>query len=177
MPRRIRVSGMERRKLIRSRLVSCADRANSPTAPLGFAATLARALRDAGQASIHACITSTVVVMTEKSDNPVDFVNVAEADWDNQSTLLLNVDDNITGVYSHDHNDEVVEQCDDKVVSDTVGGDVIEQNIKQEPVNMPVAVGFMADSGMFAMVRGHGISAFPNMILIMTEFSSGEESR
>jgi len=38
-------------------------------------------------------------------------------------------------------------------------------------------VGFMADSGMFAMVRGHGISAFPNTILIMTEFSSGEESR
>jgi hypothetical protein len=34
----------------------------------------------------------------------------------------------------------------------------------------------MADSGMFAMVRGHGISAFPNTILIMTEFSSGEES-
>jgi hypothetical protein len=40
-----------------------------------------------------------------------------------------------------------------------------------------VRVGFMADSGMFAMVRGHGISAFPNTILIMTEFSSGEESR
>jgi hypothetical protein len=28
----------------------------------------------------------------------------------------------------------------------------------------------MADSGMFAMVRGHGISAFPNTILIKTEF-------
>jgi hypothetical protein len=37
-------------------------------------------------------------------------------------------------------------------------------------------VGFMADSGMFVMVCGHGISAFPNTILIMTEFSSGEES-
>jgi len=34
-------------------------------------------------------------------------------------------------------------------------------------------VGFMADSGMFAMVRGHVISAFPNTILIKTEFSSG----
>ena len=30
-------------------------------------------------------------------------------------------------------------------------------------------VGFMADSGMFAMVRGHGISAFPNTILNKTE--------
>jgi len=40
-----------------------------------------------------------------------------------------------------------------------------------------IIVGFMADSGMFAMVCGHGISAFPNTILIMTEFSSGEESR
>jgi hypothetical protein len=37
-------------------------------------------------------------------------------------------------------------------------------------------VGFMADSGMFAMVRRHGISAFPNTILIKTEFSSGGES-
>jgi hypothetical protein len=27
-------------------------------------------------------------------------------------------------------------------------------------------VGFMRGSGMFAMVRGHGISAFPNTILI-----------
>ncbi len=35
----------------------------------------------------------------------------------------------------------------------------------------------MADSGMFAMVRGHGISAFPNTILILTEFSSGGENR
>ena len=34
---------------------------------------------------------------------------------------------------------------------------------------------FMADSGMFAMVRGHGISAFPNTVLIRTEFSSGGE--
>ena len=31
-------------------------------------------------------------------------------------------------------------------------------------------VGFMADSGMFVMVCGHGISAFPNRILIKTEF-------
>ena len=38
-------------------------------------------------------------------------------------------------------------------------------------------VGFMADSGMFAMVRGYGISAFHNTILIKTEFSSGGESR
>ena len=32
-----------------------------------------------------------------------------------------------------------------------------------------IAVGFMADSGMFAMVCGHGISAFPNAILIKTK--------
>ena len=31
-------------------------------------------------------------------------------------------------------------------------------------------VGFMADSGMFAMVRGHGISAFPSTILINRVF-------
>jgi hypothetical protein len=99
-------------------------------------------LRDAGQASIHACITSTVVVTTEESDNPGDIVDVAEADWDNQSTLLLNVDNNITGVNPHNHNNnnEVVEQCEDEVMRDTEGGDVIEQTIKQEPVNeMPVA--------------------------------------
>ena len=95
-------------------------------------------LRDTGQASIHAYITSTVMVTTEESDNSVDLVDVAEADWDNQSTLLLNVDYNITGVYPHDHNDEVVAQCDNEVVSDTVGGDAIEQTIKQKPVNMPV---------------------------------------
>jgi hypothetical protein len=99
-------------------------------------------LRDAGQTSIHACIISTVVVTTEESDNPGDIVDVAEADWDNQSALLLNVDNNITGVNPHNHNNEVVEQCqcDDKVMRDTEGGDVIEQTIKQEPVNeMPVA--------------------------------------
>ena len=37
-------------------------------------------------------------------------------------------------------------------------------------------VGFMADSGMFAMVSGHGISAFPNTILIKTVSSGGESS-
>ena len=34
-------------------------------------------LRDAGQASIHAYITSTVMVTTEESDNSVDLVDVA----------------------------------------------------------------------------------------------------
>jgi hypothetical protein len=99
-------------------------------------------LRDAGQTSIHACIISTVVVTTEESDNPEDIVDIAEGDWDNQSALLLNVDNNITGVYPHNHNNnnEVVEQCDDEVIRDTEGGDVIKQTIKQEPVNeMPVA--------------------------------------
>jgi hypothetical protein len=45
-------------------------------------------------------------------------------------------------VYPHNHNNnnEVVEQCDDEVIRDTEGGDVIKQTIKQEPVNeMPVA--------------------------------------
>ena len=37
-------------------------------------------------------------------------------------------------------------------------------------------VGFMADSGMFAMVRGHGISAFPNTVLIKTEFPQAGEA-
>jgi hypothetical protein len=31
-------------------------------------------------------------------------------------------------------------------------------------------VGFMADSGLFAVVHGHGISAFPSTILNKTEF-------
>ncbi len=66
-------------------------------------------LRVAGPASMQACITSTVVEMTEESDNPVDLVDVAEADWVNQNTMLLNVDNNITGVCPHDHNDEVVD--------------------------------------------------------------------
>jgi hypothetical protein len=66
-------------------------------------------LRVAGPASMQACITSTVVEMTEESDNPVDLVDVAEADWVNQNTMLLNVGDNITGVCPHDHNDEVVD--------------------------------------------------------------------
>ena len=66
-------------------------------------------LWNAGPASMQACITSTVVEMTEESDNPVDLVDVAGADWDNQNTMLLNVDDNITGVCPHDHNDEVVD--------------------------------------------------------------------
>ena len=35
---------------------------------------------------------------------------------------------------------------------------------------------FYGDSGMFAMVRGHGISAFPNTILIKTVSSGGESS-
>ena len=34
---------------------------------------------------------------------------------------------------------------------------------------------FMADSGMFVMVCRHGISAFPNTVLIKTEFFSGGE--
>ena len=57
------------------------------------------------------------------------------------------------------------------------------QTIKMHPTptaTVPVprvdVLVFMADSGMFAMVRGHGISAFPNTILIKMEFSSGEES-
>jgi hypothetical protein len=66
-------------------------------------------LRNAGPASMQACITSTVVEMTEESDNPVDLVDVAEADWDNQNTMLLNVDNNITEVCPHDHNDEVID--------------------------------------------------------------------
>ena len=66
-------------------------------------------LWNAGPASMQACITSTVVEMTEESDNPVDLVGVAGVDWDNQNTMLLNVDDNITGVCPHDHNNEVID--------------------------------------------------------------------